>query len=36
MEKRPAGLLAPSQGMAIKPYFDNHPDLQEFSLQVKY
>lgn len=30
------GLLAPSQGMAIKPYFDSHIDLQEFSLQVMY
>lgn len=36
MEKRPEGLLAPSPGMAIKPYFDSHMDLQEFPLKVMY
>ena len=30
MVKRPEGLLAPSQGTTIEPYFDSHTDLQEF------
>lgn len=36
MEERPEELLAPSQRMAIKAYFDSYIDLQEFSLKVMY
>lgn len=34
--KRPKGLLPPLEGMTIRPYFDSHTNLQDFSLEAVY